>query len=284
MNKKKRELEQNELAGALDTYLENLKPYRSQIVLVTVAVVLGVIAIAFWVSTQRSINETRWEDFLNSTRFSDLRGMDEVAKIYPETSAGQFALMRAADYDFVRGANNLVRDRDDFQDKVRKAIERYKQLVGDEFDVDPFLKRRATFALAHSYESLGEFEKARELYQSLIDNAPDATITILARRGIERLNDASVTAIFTKFKQWQPELTGPDSDPLLPRRPNISFPGSEPASESPAADPAPDSTGDNDTNPDDEASSGDETSSADDDSATESPAEVDPASSEDGSN
>ncbi len=236
MNKKKRELEQNELADAIDSYYETIKPYMSQVVLITVAVVLGVVAIAFWVSTNRSINEGQWEEFLDSTRFSDVRGMDEVAKIYPETPAGQFALIRAADYDYLRGAGNLVRDRDDYKDKVRKAIERYKKLTGDEFTVDPFLKRRATYALAHSYETLGEFDKAREYYQILVDSAPDASITILARNGLERLADPSLVAIFEQFKTWQPELTGPDSGPLLPDRPNISFPGE--ADAAPATQPA----------------------------------------------
>lgn len=257
MNKKKRELEQNELADAIDSYYDKIKPYISQIILVTVALVLGVVAFAFWTATNRSINEGQWEEYLDSTRFSDVRGMDEVASIYPDAPAGQFALMMAADNDHLRGVSNLVRDRDDYKDRLRKAIERYKKLTGDERQVDPFLKRRAIFALAHSYECLGEFDKAREMYQRLVDDAPDASITIMAREGLERLGDDSVVKIFAQFKQWQPELTGPDSGPLLPDRPDISFPsatneeapddnpaGDQPTEESAAPDtPAPDDNG-----------------------------------------
>lgn len=246
MNKKKHELQQNELADAIDQYYEKIKPYISQIILIAVAVSLAFIAVVFWIASSRSINAGQWEEFLDSTRFSDVRGMDEVAKIYPEAPAGQYALIRAADYDYMRGVSSLVGDRDDYKDKVRKAIDRYKTLTSDEYDVSPFLKRRATFALAHSYESLGDFENARKKYQELLDNAPDAPITILAQKGIDRLADPAVVGIFEKFKQWQPELTGPDQGPLLPTRPNISFPSDLPddlgddSAEAPESNPADD--------------------------------------------
>ncbi len=249
MSQKKRELEQNELADALTANLEKLQPYYSRIMLVVVAVVLGIVAVVFWNSTRRSVNEGQWEEYLDSTRFADIRGMEEVAKIYPDKPAGQLAMLHAADYDFARGSTSLVNDRDEFKDKIRKAIERYEVLVSDKYRVEPLLKRRATFALGHSHESLGEFDKARQYYQQLVDNAPDDPVGKLAAEGLERLADPSVVAIFDKFKQWQPEMTAPDGGPLLDRRPDISFPGLDAAdfptpaaTETPAPSEAPAAT------------------------------------------
>ncbi len=236
MSQKKHELLQNELVEAIETNYDKIKPYMSQIILVSTAVVLGVLAVFVWTYTRRSAAEGQWEDFLYSTQLAEIRGMEDVAKVFPDTAAGQYALIRVADYDYNRGSTNIVTNRDDFTDKVRKAIERYETLATRP-NVDPFVKRRAVFGMGHSYESLGEFDRARESYQQLVDNAPDDPITILARKGIKRLENASVVGIFEKFKLWQPPAAAPETDPLPPSRPDISFPPA--TSADPVSDPAP---------------------------------------------
>lgn len=236
MSQKKHELLQNELVDAIETNYDKIKPHMSKIVLVSTAIVLGVLAIVLWNYTQRMTAENQWADFLYSTQLAEIRGMEDVAKTFPDTAAGQYALIRVADYDYNRGAANIVSNRDDFTDKVKKAIERYDALAS-RAKVDPFVKRRAVFGLGHSYESLGEFEKARQNYQQLIDSAPDDPITILARKGIKRLDADGVVGIYEKFSQWQPPAVAPEANPLVPKQPNISFPSA--ASTDPASDPAP---------------------------------------------
>jgi tetratricopeptide (TPR) repeat protein len=236
MSQKKQELVHNELAGTIESHFEKVKPYLSQIILLTTAVILGVLAVAVWMYTRHAASEGQWEDFLYSTQLAEIRGMEDVAKTYPDTPAGQFALIRVADYDFNRGASNIITDRDDFKDKVRKAIERYETLA-DGPKVDPFIKRRAVFALGHSYESIGEFDRAREYYQQLIENAPEDPITVLARKGVKRLGNATIVGIYEKFKTWAPPETAPESNPLVPSRPDISFPSA--SDREPPAEAAP---------------------------------------------
>ena len=236
MSQKKHELLQNELVDAIESNYDKIKPYMSRIVLVSTAVVLGVLAIVLWNYTRRANTESQWADFLYSTQLAEIRGMEDVAKIFPDTAAGQYALIRVADYDYNRGAENIVSNRDDFTDKVKKAIERYESLASRS-KVDPFLKRRAVFGLGHSYESLGEFEKARQSYQQLIDSAPGDPITLLARKGIKRLDADGVVGIYEKFNKWQPSAAAPLTDPLIPKQPNISFPSA--ASADPPSDLAP---------------------------------------------
>lgn len=224
MNKKKRELEHNELADAIDSYYEQIKPYLPRIFTIAVVIILAVVAVAVWLFLDRRNAESQWSAYLDARRYADQRGMGEVAKVYPDKPAGQFAMMQAADYDYNRGMSKMVSDRADFQDKLQKAIDRYEVLVGDEYQVPAFVKRRALFALGHSYECLGEFDRARDLYQRLVDEAPDSSITIMARTGIRRLSEPGVVGIYEQFRKWSPEMTGPGTGPLLPERPNINFP------------------------------------------------------------
>jgi tetratricopeptide (TPR) repeat protein len=230
MSQKKRELEQNELADVLGTNLERIKPWMPRIILITSAIVLGILAVAVWNWSYRSANEGQWEEYLDSTRFADIRAMDEVARIFPDTTAGQLALIRAADYDFTRGSLSMISDRDEFQDKVRKAIERYEKLVSGEHKVDTLLQRRAMYALGHCYETLGNFDKAREYYGRLVEEAPNEPVAKLAREGLDRLADPAIVAIYEQFRSWQPETTAPGGGPLLPPRPNLDVPAAPDAS------------------------------------------------------
>lgn len=269
MNQKKRELQQNELADTLETNLEKIKPHLPMIIGVSTIVILATIAIAFWMYTRRSITESQWREYFVSSRFNDARGMDTVAEIFPDTTVGELALVNAGDADFAIGSNSLITNRDEYENKLKKAADRYKQVVEGASNQSPFAKMRATMALAYTYESLGKFSEAKALYDEIVENSPESPEGKFAAKCLVRINDPEVTAIYTAFNEWTPPAQAPgvEGGTSLPARPDISMPADTPA------DPAPgDESGVEDG----------EDKSADDDAMDESDSDSDGTASNDG--
>ena len=228
MNKKKRELQQNELADALGQRIEKLKPHMPRILMIGGTILLAVVAVAWWISSRQMLQETRWREYFFSANqanfFGDVRGLEKVAEMFPDTQPGQLALLSAADVNYNVGASGIIRNRQQFRDKLKSAAEQYEQVVESSANVDPFIKRRASYALAYTYEALGRFDDAADLYRQLAEQAPDAPIAELANKGLKRVTGSGASSIYVAFNQWEPADIAPGSDPLLPQQPNISFP------------------------------------------------------------
>ena len=137
MNKKKRELEQNELADALGSKLDEIRPYIPKIAIFSAVGVLAVVAIAFYFSTRKSVHESQWREYFVSSRLADSRGMKTVAEIFPNTTVGNLALINAADTDYANGSVNIVKNREDYESQLRQAIENY-ELALQSSSVDRF--------------------------------------------------------------------------------------------------------------------------------------------------
>ena len=166
MNKKKQELEQNELADTLGNKLEELKPHLPKIAMFAGVFLLGIIAIAFWVNTRKTVQESQWREYFVSSRFADSRGMKTVAELYPDTTVGNMALMNVGDSDSRNGSRNIFNNREEYNSQLRKAAEEYEQVLKSS-NLSDFQKLRATFALGYTYESLGRFDDARKMYETV---------------------------------------------------------------------------------------------------------------------
>ena len=244
MNKKKRELEQNELADALGSKIEEIKPHIPKIAMFTGVAILAIIAVAFWLNVRKGVKEDQWREYFVSSRFSDSRGMKTVAEIFPDTTVGTLALINAADSDYANGSVNIVRNRENYNSQLKQAIENY-ELALQSKKVDKFARARATYALGYSYEAIGRFDDARKMYEEVVEQLPETPESELANKALSRVNDARLTAIYTAFKEWAPPAeTAPDAGSMLPSRPDISMPSevdpesgsSDVGSETPADD------------------------------------------------
>lgn len=241
MNQKKRELQQNELADALGTKLEKLKPHIPKIAMFSAVGILAIIAIAFWLNTRKTINESQWREYFVSSRFADARGWDTVAEIFPGTTVGNLALVNAGDSDFTTGSRQIVSNRAEYSAKLRKAAEDYEAVVQSS-KARKFEKLRATLALGYTYEALGRFDEAREMYEAVSSEHADTPEGELASKCLDRINDPELVAIYAAFKDWvpAPDEAAPGSlgtDPMLPLRPDISMPKEMP--QAPDFDPTP---------------------------------------------
>ena len=224
MNQKKKELEQNELAGLLDTKLESLKPHMNLIGLVALAIFLVIVAVAFLIYNNQRSKGGRWSNYMESRFKSQQRGdtnaLNEVVNLHGGTIVEPFARMMAGDIQTQVGTAVAFRDKEESRIKLEDAKRNYQQVVSAA-SVDPMLKRRALYGLANVNERLGEFSEAKKYYQQLLDEAPSSVVGKLAADAVKRVSDSSVTSIFDEYLQWDPNEEAPTD---LPPRPQISFP------------------------------------------------------------
>ena len=134
------------------------------------------------------------------------------------------ALQLAGDYDMRTGLSKLSFDREGGIKLIEKARDSLQAVVdAPATQKSTMLQRRSTFSLAYAYESLGDFEKAKVLYQQLVDAAPDAAFADSARRGVKRTSNPEYVALYEKFKNHE-DVLGDAPGPAIPQKPDISFP------------------------------------------------------------
>jgi hypothetical protein len=232
--------EVHELSGA-EQMLEKVKPHLTTIGLVIVACVLGVIAIAVIVRGRFEQNAAQWRDLSTSSaialRTGDISGLKSVAETYPDSKAGLWALQMAGDQQLRMGIEQLSFDREAGNQLIAKAKENFQEIVDAPQSIkSTMLDRRSYFSLAYAHESLGEFDKAKEIYEELIALAPDSAFVEPARRGLERSTNKQYVNLYTQFANFEETEIGDAPGPALPDRPIIEFPEALPPGEKPPTD------------------------------------------------
>ena len=160
----------------------------------------------------------------NYERSGDNTSLKDFADQYPDDSAGLWALLYSADAEIRSGLSDLGTDREKGFDKVKKAQDLYKQIVDSTGNKSPMLKRRSIFGLAYAYESNGDFDKAKDLYQTLVDSGDSNPLFGEADRGLKRVTNPELAAFFEKFKAFVPATDEEAPGESLPQRPDITFP------------------------------------------------------------
>ena len=220
-------LKENELISWGEKQLGSLQPYWQQIVLAIALGFLAFIAIAYFVENKASREAAKWQDLStsiwNSENTNDISDLTYFAQEYPNDAAGLWALQLAADYELRSGIQQFTVDRKAGLDKVKKAVGLYQQVVDSNAKKTTMLQRRSVFGLAYAAESAGDFETARKYYQQVIDEGEKGPFFEAATRGLQRSTSDAYVAIFNKFRDWE-DASGIAPGPVLPSRPDISFP------------------------------------------------------------
>lgn len=247
--KRRHELQTNELADWLGKQIERLKPYSQYLLAGSIVVVAVAGLVAYQNAGQKAKKAAAWNDYLEAANQRRPDALKEVASKHPESPAALWALQTAGDILLEEGTNLLYSDRESAQEILGKARDNF-QIVLNRAEGQPMLRRRAQFALAKTLESLGELDQAQQHYAQLVEAAPDSVIGKLAARYLRRLKDRSTKEFYGLLAKYEPpsresasgSSPGQASDdtlldsPDLPDRPDLSFPGDEPAKTGGAAD------------------------------------------------
>jgi tetratricopeptide (TPR) repeat protein len=212
--------------NGLEKFFHALVPHASLIGLTLAALLLLFIALAWMYQTRVEMEEGQWITLTRRSGLFEVAGttniLKEIAEEHPDSKAGLWALQFAGDRDLYNGLSKLASDRTEAIKEIEKAREAFRKIEEAPASLkSPELQRRSTYSLAYTYESLGQMDKAAELYRRLAEEAPESAFGKMAARGLARSRNPEFAAIYDFFKNWEdPTAPGPLSNDL----PNIDFP------------------------------------------------------------
>lgn len=212
---RRHELKHNELADALGSEIDYLRPYYKTIVGVLIAVAVVGVTIAI-LSNQRSANNVAaWGSFYDVVADGNSEKMpaklDSLAKAYSGTAAAAWAELAAGDLKLQSGSAKMFSDRNEAEKDLGQAKQHFEGVL-KEGGKQPMLLRRAKFGLAQTLETMNTPEEAQPLYEELAkDNPEDAFGKAATERlaQLKRLNDKQWYAWFDGYKP-----VAPPADPL----------------------------------------------------------------------
>lgn len=291
--KRRHELQTNELADQLGHYIEDIRPYYNHILIGILSVAVLISVLIWWNNSKAKNLGASWGDYFNAASSREPSAMDEVAKLHPGTPAAVWAHISAGDLQLAKGVGLMFRDRDEAKDVLDEAEQHYLAAVEGGAEDDPWLMERTQYGLGQVCEARSEVEKAIGYYQAAAAIDADSVIGKAAQKRADLLADSDVAGWYNWFDRQEPPTPGdmpggsglgpnlPGNLESLPDRPDLSFPGSD----SPlSSDDTP--AGDLPLSPDDVLSTGtpagddaaldmDLTAPATDDSATDDSATAD---------
>ena len=157
---RRHELQTNELADHIGRYIQAIRPYQNYVIYGTVAA-LAVIIAALWLNKQNQMAaESSWGDYFEALRQQRPESLEDVAKFHNGSTAAMWALQSAGDMQLAEGTQQVFRDRDEAEKRLKDA-EKNLKAVESEAGQNPFLVRQARFGLGQVYEAMCDVEKAR---------------------------------------------------------------------------------------------------------------------------
>jgi tetratricopeptide (TPR) repeat protein len=229
---RRHELQNNDLLEWAGKYVKDVEPHAKTIVGIAIIVAVGLLAMMFMRQRGKASAERSWTGYFAAVGQSDLEGLHEVAKKYPGTAAGAWAMQSAADINLATGTVNMYTDRAEALERLKSAQNDYQQ--AQERAKSDLLKQRSMMGLAQTHEALNEFEHAEGIYDEVINSWPDTAIAKLAGDRLSVLRNPETKQFYDWFMAQDIQ---PPADPLggmqikapsiyddLPSDPNLSMP------------------------------------------------------------
>jgi hypothetical protein len=199
----RKELETNVLASQLGRAYEGLKqgPSRSTLFYVGAAAlaVLVVFLFRYFLSSSETASSERWARLDEAVFPQQLQQVldDGEMKGTPQGRMAQFMEARSKLSD---GMRDLGSKREVAIKSITRATELYEELRRTRGRV-PLLHQEALWGAAKGNETLGEVDKARELYRLLAEEYPAASLGKEAKKQLERLDSKSTQAELEALKK-----------------------------------------------------------------------------------
>ena len=210
-----------------EKFLMASKPYWAHIALAVLSVIFASVLWSAWQGMSNESASAPWRELNNAMTQSGLTGdvssLKEMAGENEGLAAANWALLMAGDNEVNRGIRMLVRDRVGGLKLIDKGVESLQKVVdAPAASKTPMLQRRSTFMMAYAKEALGKFGESKELYQSLLDAAPDSPFANVCRRGVSRCSNTDLAAVYDNFRNYE-EGAEVAPGPLVPDAPKLNI-------------------------------------------------------------
>lgn len=229
---RRHELRTNELADWLGKEFVRLRPYGRAIAATVLLVLLSIVLLVFYSNRGRQLEEQAWVEYFAALDELTARGntdrLRDVSEQFARTPAGLWARLTLADAQLAEGVENMFRDRQTALTQLQAATKDYEYVR--EHAEDPLLIERATFGLAHAYESQADLDRARKTYEEIQSRWPQGLFASAARRRVEDLDRLPTRKFYDWFKRQNPTPPAPEAEDdldLLPDEPPAGKKGSD---------------------------------------------------------
>ncbi|MCM2373244.1 YfgM family protein [Aporhodopirellula aestuarii] len=282
MNSERRhELQENELASALEKINQKIDPYSKPIAVAVAAGFIGLLGWGFYSSTQSEKRSDATYQLIEGSIRGDSEILATVAASYPNTPMAAWSRLYQGSQKMGAGLNALFTSRDEAEELLGEASSAYKEAIS--LSKDKLILSRANLGLARISESLGAIEEAIGYYESVMAAGESDAMVAEAKKRVELLSQSNATEFLAWFGEQDFSPADPSlppalpSDQMLPDLPDLDFPEIETEetseTEEESAEPAAEMT-------EEEASTEEtpaEESDAEETSVEETPAEETPA-------
>lgn len=221
---RRHELHTNELADWLGKELVRLRPYGRAIAATALLILLSIVLLVFYSNRGRQLEEQAWVEYFAALDELTARGntdrLRDVSEQFARSPAGLWARLTLADAQLAEGVENMFRDRQTALTQLQSAIKDYQYVR--EHAKDPLLIERATFGLAHAYESQADLDRARKTYEEVVSRWPQGLFASAASRRLEDLDRPPTRKFYDWFKRQTPTPPAPKTEDdldLLPDQP-----------------------------------------------------------------
>ncbi|MEX2138060.1 MAG: tetratricopeptide repeat protein [Pirellulales bacterium] len=221
---RRHELQHNELADWVAGAVERIKPYSRAIVGVVVAA--AVLLTTYIVLSGRAERKqsTAWTDYYLAIQGPPERvesDLEAVIREHEGVAAGQWAQVALADLKLGEGIAALFIDKAAAKKNLESAVEHYEAVIPEA--EDPLLIARARFGLARALESQGQLDKAREVYEQIVEASGTNAYVSLAESRLKDLKRDSTQDFYAWFEKQEP-VAPPAASSSLPGTPGEKLP------------------------------------------------------------
>ncbi len=215
MNSERRhQLNENELAGALDKFNHSIEPYSKPIALGVAAFFVAVLGYGFYSSTKSDNRSDATLQLIDASITGDTESLATIAAKYPNTSAAAWARLYQGGQQMGIGFSTLYTSRDEAETLLDDAVEAYNQAM--ELSNDAMIQSRAHYGLAQIAEARGNVEDAIREYEEAMAVGESAAMVDEAKARIAALSSSQAKDFLAWFQEQDFSPAEPSLPPSLP--------------------------------------------------------------------
>jgi tetratricopeptide (TPR) repeat protein len=208
------ELQQNALADILTTSAEKARPY-TPLILVAIAALAIIIAVVSFLNRAnadgKSAAANQYVIALGNEGLGDLQA---TVTDFRGTTIATLAQLQMGDRLLTSASDLIYSNKSAARESLQKAAESFS-LAKDETR-DPMLRSWALMGLGRAHEALGDLERARKDYDTLLKDYPESSFAIAARRNLDQLGETSIKEFYDWFAKQDPRPALPDPATGIP--------------------------------------------------------------------
>lgn len=199
---RRHELQTNELADTLGTFISRVRPYSRLIAAGLVAIVMLLAAVGYVKAKSTARESVGWEQFFQGFFEQDEERLVSTAEGYNGTTAAIWARLTMADINLYDGSARLMTDKAGAKDLLLQAGTNYRTVLNEA--KQDLVLQRAHLGLGRTYEAQNQLDQARREYGTLIKQWPDTALAQVARDRTANLDRPATKHFYDWLAKYSP--------------------------------------------------------------------------------